>query len=347
MNNHPSAAELQAFAASALRACKACEALSPQAAALQLATDGLLAILAPEPLGLDLHRAFARPVIAAAAHSRLGFSLVETLAASSLLAAATPRIAEAVLAGQELLTATRVALLRADALDGEFLLNGVTGECALVQDAHWLLTPITIGAEGRALAIVDLRAIRQKVESRGELDIGRPCGVLSLTDHPIPASHVVVQADLLSAYHADELILRALDLHACAQSALDLAVAHVSTRSQFGRKLVSFQALRHDLARARMALENGERLVEQALASASLDTALADAEQAYAHAAAVMPGIAEIALQMHGGMGFTWDVPVHLYLRRIRAQIAGFGAAQAREQVAERAIAQALLPLSP
>ncbi len=344
MNEHPSAAELQDFATSAARACEACQGLSPKAAAQRLGADGLLGLLAPEPHGLGLHRAFARPVIAAAAARRLGFPLVETLAASSLLAAAAPSIAEAVLSGHEVLTAARAGSVSAAWADGAMVLNGITGEFPMALDAHWLLTPVMHGTAGPALAIVDLAAVGHEVEPRGELDIDRPRGALRFTDHRLPPSRFIDQGELLSAHRADDLLLSANDLHECARSALDLALAHVSARSQFGRKLVSFQALRHDLARARMGLENGERLIEQALA-ASPDAALAAAELAYAHAAAVTPGIAEMALQMHGGMGFTWDVPTHFYLRRIRAQVASLGAAEARDRVAERAIAQALAPL--
>ena len=100
-----------------------------------------------------------------------------------------------------------------------------------------------------------------------------------------------------------------------------MTVEHVSTREQFGKTLVSFQALRHALARQKLAVEH----IRAALARHDALAARGASEAALAHrvtfAAAVRFGAASVesALQLHGGMGFTWDVPIHRYLRRVRA----------------------------
>jgi alkylation response protein AidB-like acyl-CoA dehydrogenase len=65
---------------------------------------------------------------------------------------------------------------------------------------------------------------------------------------------------------------------------------------------------------------------------------LSAAEIAYAQAAATAPATAEMALHMHGGMGFTWDIPVHLYVRRMRDSFSSRGATSARSAVAARVL---------
>ena len=261
-------------------------------------------------------------MIEAAARHHLSFPLIETLIASPFLALMDPKIAEQVMVGKQIITAARVSSLSADIIEGGIKLNGIVGEAPLVSEAHWLITPVKIIGGGTGLAIIELANLKSKLEPRREFEIGRPRNIVRLNDHCIPANHLISQPYIINSYNCNEMTFRAADLYSCAQSSLDLAISYISTRSQFGQKLVKFQALRHDLARARLVLENGSRL---------LDNALSDESH-----------LAEMALQMHGGMGFTWDVPAHIYLRRIRAQISSIGLAETREKVADRAITKAL-----
>jgi|GEM_PF-3064283 len=343
MTGHDSAFDFNEITKSSIRACENCAGLSLAAAAIKLAEDGLLNVLAPEPLGLDLNRAFARPMIEVAARHHLSFPLIETLIASPFLALMDPKIAEQVMVGKQIITAARVSSLSADNIEGGLKLNGIVGEAPLVSEAHWLITPVKIIGGGTGLAIIELANLKSKLEPRGEFEIGRPRNIVRLNDHCIPANHLISQPYIINSYNCNEMTFRAADLYSCAQSSLDLAISYISTRSQFGQKLVKFQALRHDLARARLVLESGSRLLDNALSDESqLDVTLAKSELVYSHAASVTPAIAEMALQMHGGMGFTWDVPAHIYLRRIRAQISSIGLAETREKVADRAITKAL-----
>ena len=90
----------------------------------------------------------------------------------------------------------------------------------------------------------------------------------------------------------------------------------VTNRRQFGRPLAAFQAMRHLLARQKLALEGIRGALTRAAAA---DAAPIARQAAFLAAAALGPQIAEAAIQAHGGMGFTWDIPLHRYLRRIRS----------------------------
>jgi hypothetical protein len=126
-----------------------------------------------------------------------------------------------------------------------------------------------------------------------------------------------------------------------AAAALDLAVAYAKERQQFGTPIGTFQAIKHMCA---------DMLVRAEVARAAVQAAacLADAPDVVASEAAVAGcapdelmdravggaklladeaavGNARAAIQVHGGMGFTWEVPLHLHLKRARVLATTFG----------------------
>ncbi|WP_031515268.1 acyl-CoA dehydrogenase family protein [Streptomyces sp. NRRL F-5123] len=117
-----------------------------------------------------------------------------------------------------------------------------------------------------------------------------------------------------------------------AQWCLDGTVGHLKQRHQFGRVLGSFQALKHRLAdlwlevvSARAAARNAAA----ALASWESPAQAAEAEIAVAVAQAYVSPVAvraaEEAVQLHGGIGMTWEHPAHLYLKRAKADEIALG----------------------
>jgi alkylation response protein AidB-like acyl-CoA dehydrogenase len=100
-----------------------------------------------------------------------------------------------------------------------------------------------------------------------------------------------------------------------------MTLEHVRVREQFGRAVGSFQAVKHHCANMAVDLELSRASVLSAMRA--LDGADA-AERAVAvsaaasHAGEACSRIAGLALQLHGGMGFTWEQRVHVFLRRIK-----------------------------
>jgi alkylation response protein AidB-like acyl-CoA dehydrogenase len=100
--------------------------------------------------------------------------------------------------------------------------------------------------------------------------------------------------------------------------ALELALEHARTRQQFGRAIGSFQAVSHPLAQAYLEVETARSLaywagwaVAEGAPEASRAAAAAKARAADAAIAAC-----ERAIQVHGGIGFTWDHPLHRFYKR-------------------------------
>lgn len=110
-----------------------------------------------------------------------------------------------------------------------------------------------------------------------------------------------------------------------AQWCLDTTVDYLKNRYQFGRQVGSFQALKHRLADLWTRVTQARAVARHAAASigtddAAIATALA---QAYCSETAVLA--AEECVQLHGGIGFTWEHPAHLYLKRAKSSAIAFG----------------------
>jgi len=117
-----------------------------------------------------------------------------------------------------------------------------------------------------------------------------------------------------------------------ADRALELTVAYVRERRQFARPVGGFQAIKHRLADLWVAVSQA-RAVARAAADRLSQQNEAETELTVALAKAVCSDTALKAaqemVQLHGGIGFTWEHPAHLFLKRAKADSIGFGTADA------------------
>lgn len=114
-----------------------------------------------------------------------------------------------------------------------------------------------------------------------------------------------------------------------AESALDVAVDYVKNRYQFGRLIGSYQALKHRLADVYVLvsqLRAAARYAAACAASDDVDLPVA-ASVAQSHGSYVAVKAAEECMQLHGGIGFTWENQSHLFLKRAKADSIGVGRA--------------------
>jgi alkylation response protein AidB-like acyl-CoA dehydrogenase len=158
-----------------------------------------------------------------------------------------------------------------------------------------------------------------------------PLPTLDLTRKQARLDFAGVPARLIGADGAGwPVISRVLDLAAVglaaeqvggAQRVLDMAVAYAKVRHQFGRPIGSFQAIKHKCADVLLEVESARSASQYALwAAATLSEELpvvasltkAYCSEAFSHATAEN-------IQVHGGIGFTWEHPAHLYFKRARS----------------------------
>jgi len=150
-----------------------------------------------------------------------------------------------------------------------------------------------------------------------DLRIDAPAGPrLAGTDVLEPAG------DIASALLASEQL-------GLAERCLELTAEYLQVRRQFGRTLSSYQALKHRLADLWTAITQARAVARYAAACASTEDA--DLPVAAALARVVCSRVAvtaaEECVQLHGGIGFTWEHPAHLYLKRARADALALGGA--------------------
>jgi alkylation response protein AidB-like acyl-CoA dehydrogenase len=125
--------------------------------------------------------------------------------------------------------------------------------------------------------------------------------------------------------------LLASEQYGVASWCLDETVDYMKTRYQFGRPIGSFQALKHRLADVWVDVTQARAVARYAADCAATEDA--DLPVAAAVAQAFNSGVAvrtaEECLQLHGGIGFTWEHPIHLYLKRAKSTSIAFGTAAA------------------
>ncbi|GAA3225894.1 acyl-CoA dehydrogenase family protein [Actinocorallia longicatena] len=120
-----------------------------------------------------------------------------------------------------------------------------------------------------------------------------------------------------------------------AERCLDMTIAYVKTRYQFGRPVGSYQALKHRLADLWASVGQARAVARHAadcLATDDPDVPVAVAV-AQAHCSAVALKAAEECVQLHGGIGFTWEHPAHLLLKRAKSASLALGSPSSHRSV--------------
>jgi alkylation response protein AidB-like acyl-CoA dehydrogenase len=197
---------------------------------------------------------------------------------------------------------------------------------------------LVVPADGvpNGLYLVDMAAGGVTKTPVISLDMTRQLCDLIFDDAPgtLIASGAGATAALEAALAAGAGILAAEQV-GIAQRCLDMTVAYVKERKQFARPVGSFQGLKHRLADLWVSITQARaasRYAASCLATGDPDVKVAVA-LAKAYCSEVAVNAAQECVQMHGGIGFTWEHTAHLYLKRAKADSIGFGTADAHRAV--------------
>lgn len=151
-----------------------------------------------------------------------------------------------------------------------------------------------------------------------------------------PTARALTRAELSTAFWRGNLGYAA-QLLGLSRHMLDLTVAYVIERKQFGVPIGSFQAIKHHLADVRIGIEFAAPLVYRAAASLTIDDpdAALHVSMAKAQAAEVAMQTTRAALQCHGAIGYSYEYDLHLWMKRAWALAGSWGdAAWHRDRVA-------------
>jgi len=206
-------------------------------------------------------------------------------------------------------------------------LRGTVGTVADAAAADTLLVPAR-DAHGPALYAVQADQPEVSVTDVVSLDLTRRVADVSLQAAAGTRLAFSEQAEnaLQHALTASAALLCAEQV-GLSQWCLDETVSYSSQRHQFGRPVGSFQALKHRLAQVYLEIVSARaaaRNSADALATGTTDLATT-AALAQSYCAETAVHAAEECLQLHGGIGMTWEHPLHLYLKRATADQLALG----------------------
>ncbi|TCN53594.1 alkylation response protein AidB-like acyl-CoA dehydrogenase [Rhodococcus sp. SMB37] len=190
--------------------------------------------------------------------------------------------------------------------------GSLTGESRAVlgaPDADILLL-----VAGDDVVILDKDSTGLTVTSLGGLDTTRSIGTVAAQGVAVPAGRVLrgAAAAAVSLYR----VLTAAEAVGSASTCLETATEYVKTREQFGRPVGTFQAVKHHLSNMLIDIELAVAATWDAARSIDLDRVGFAAAVAAANATRAQVNAARLNIQLHGGIGFTWEHDAHLYLRR-------------------------------
>ncbi|WP_137917398.1 acyl-CoA dehydrogenase family protein [Hydrogenophaga sp. 2FB] len=276
-----------------------------------LANAGLCGVCAAEDAGgLALGIEFALPIVAEAGKLRLQWPLLETILVAQALGG-SPLAAE-------LVSGARVATW---ALQGS-LKDGFAGHARHASHCDWVLVA---DGEGGA-ALVDLASV--EIQNDLALDPEHPQSWLVLDNAKVRAT---LDADAFATLQRDSHILIAGWANGAAEGALTTTADYMATRVQFGRPLSAKQAVRHLLARMRLLQEASNAGIERVLSTDEYGS-VRRTRPVLANTLANAAFVLEKAIHLHGGMGFTWELPLHYALREVRKFDAAFGSGALAQQ---------------
>ena len=166
-----------------------------------------------------------------------------------------------------------------------------------------------------------------------------------LEDVAVPADAVVGQpggaGSTLEALLRRAAVCASAEMLGAARRCLDMSVGYAKVREQFGQPIGSFQAIRHRCAEMLVEVENSHSAVYYAawsLTAGAEDGAVA-ASICKAYVSDAARKVCGDAIQVHGGIGFTWEYDLHLYMKRAKALEVLFGDAEYHRELIVKHVA--------
>jgi alkylation response protein AidB-like acyl-CoA dehydrogenase len=196
--------------------------------------------------------------------------------------------------------------------------------------------------EGLSLFLVDPKASGVTLKPMVGIDLVSRWSEMQLDKVAVGADALLGQAGtaapLLESLLRRAAVMSSAEMLGAARRCLDMSVEYAKVREQFGQPIGSFQAIRHRCAEMLLEVENAHAAVYYAawaLTAGAEDAAIASSIcKAYVSEAARK--VCGDAIQVHGGIGFTWEYDLHLYMKRAKALEPLYGDAEYHRELIAR-----------
>jgi len=211
-----------------------------------------------------------------------------------------------------------------------WILSGVKRFVPWAHVADVILVPAR-SAEGLSLFLLDPKSVGVTLSPMKGIDLTNRWSELRLDKVAVGAEAIMGQpggaASLLESLLRRAAVCASAEMLGAARRCLDMSVEYVKVREQFGQPIGSFQAIRHRCAEMLLEAENAHAAVYYAawaLTAGAEDAAVASSIcKSYVNEAARR--VCGDAIQVHGGIGFTWEYDLHLYMKRAKALVPLYG----------------------
>jgi len=231
--------------------------------------------------------------------------------------------------------------------DGQgWTLSGVKRFAPWAHVADVVLVPAR-SPEGLSLFLVDPQAMGVTLTPMVGIDLANRWSEMRLDKVAVGADAVLgtpgSAGPLLESLLRRAAVMSSAEMLGAARRCLDMSVGYVKVREQFGQPVGSFQAIRHRCAEMLLEAENAHAAVYYAawaLSAGAEDAAVASSIcKAYVSDAARK--VCGDAIQVHGGIGFTWEYDLHLYMKRAKALEPLYGDAEFHRELIVRHVTSA------
>lgn len=189
-------------------------------------------------------------------------------------------------------------------------------------DCDWLVIAARTG-DGVIHLLVPAEMPGVQRRRIGSLDLVRRHADIEFDGVVVPDSSVIIDAERGQTVRARQgqiaNVLQCAEMVGAAARAFELTLEYAAERSSFGRPLASYQVLKHRLADMKLWIEASHAAVEGAVVAVTLDAPSAPqlVSTAKLYVGRKAADIVQDCIQIHGGIGVTWEHDLHLYLRRV------------------------------
>ncbi|MBP1327294.1 alkylation response protein AidB-like acyl-CoA dehydrogenase [Leucobacter exalbidus] len=250
-----------------------------------------------------------------------------------------------ILAGERIATAPMVALTNASTLaqvNADGTLSGSFDFIPHIADADVVLIGAALRDGGTGVYLVDPTDAGVTLDAGESLDTTRAGAPVRFeSTRGVLLGNAQASPDRLARIDAIGRTLLAADLVGAAREALHGAVEYAKIRRQFNRQIGSFQGVKHLCSDASIAIELAHPVTDWAAMSYGTADFATHSVLAKYEASEALTLAAGNSIQVHGGMGFTWEATPHLYFRRATAAAQAYGDANANLLAIYQAAAQA------
>jgi alkylation response protein AidB-like acyl-CoA dehydrogenase len=207
---------------------------------------------------------------------------------------------------------------------GETLIGMPVPGLQTFSDADIASVIILSDRDGRVLAVPRDGYDVTPVES---IDPFRRLFTVEIKNNVLEVADAALGSQLWTESMERGALFAAAQLVGLAQGMINMAVAYAKERKQFGQAIGSFQAVKHHLASAQVAIEFARPAVYKAAYAVAHDIGTAQVATSHAKIAAGDAAMqaAKVAIQVHGAMGYTFEVDLHLWMKRAWALIGAIG----------------------